>query len=824
MQGCPQERMMPFQNLRILFNVFIVSVILGIFSPVLIRAQDHNEDVKTSDEEADSSTITDGLVIANIIISGNKHVKKEVIVKRLPYRQGAVFDESKSALAIHNIYGLGYFRQVELQGEKIDSKSMNLYVVVEEKKLLDRLEFEGNKAVRTKTIKEKINLDKLSTIDEETIRKIELGIIKLYQEENRHNIKVSSCIKINKENPDKAAAYFKIVEGPASSVVRVFFTGNKRIPDRKLRNILFTRENWLLSFLDSAGSYQDDMVEMDKHRIEYFYRDQGYLMVKVPRADVEYSSDKREISVTFHIQEGEQFIIRSIRAPGDDLFTQDELEPLISLKEGEPYSQSKLVSSMNKLRDLWGEKGYIYADVYPQVKPDDELNEVDIAFHADRGKRLYVNRINITGNNYTRDKVIRRQLDIVEGDLITSKKLNRSRSGVEYLSFFEREGVNWKIHRVSDELADLELNVQEAKTGNFNFMLSYGSDRYSAKPSLRGSLAVSKSNLFGKGYDVGGMVQASRHRLQRIEANFVDPHILDSDVSGAYYFYKRWNELEEWRSVKPTPVEKVLGVETRFGFSLPFIDKRLQLILDLGIEDIKNNNPKPIDPDSGLDLIVRRTFQRGTLLWFGLDLVQDTRNHQVYPSEGYRWMVATKTAPAEFNSKFSFFKAELEASYYTALIGTDSLVLALHGKVGGVGSLESKKDIPYKELFHMGGQTTVRGFVWGSIGPAWKTGDPIGAQNSLLFNMELVFPLIPDYSMKGHFFYDSGAGWNTPKTDIPDRSAIKRDKFDLRHAVGFGLNLMKPMPAKIDWGFKLDRKKKDGESPHEFHLSMNYAW
>ena len=148
-------------------------------------------------------------------------------------------------------------------------------------------------------------------------------------------------------------------------------------------------------------------------------------------------------------------------------------------------------------------------------------------------------------------------------------------------------------------------------------------------------------------------------------------------------------------------------------------------------------------------------------------------------------------------------------------------MLALHGKGGVIRSADSGKYIPYKELFHMGGQTTVRGFVWGSIGPAWTTGDPIGAQNAVLFNMELVFPLIPDYSMKAHFFYDSGAGWDTPKFDISDRSAIKRDKFNLRHAVGFGLNLLKPMPAKIDWGFKLDRKKRDGESPHEFLLSMN---
>jgi outer membrane protein assembly factor BamA len=124
----------------------------------------------------------------------------------------------------------------------------------------------------------------------------------------------------------------------------------------------------------------------------------------------------------------------------------------------------------------------------------------------------------------------------------------------------------------------------------------------------------------------------------------------------------------------------------------------------------------------------------------------------------------------------------------------------------------------------MGGQNTVRGFVWGSIGPAWINNDPLGAKNAIQFNTELIFPLIPDYSMKAHVFYDAGAGWNAPKDGLTGANMIKRDKFNLRHSIGFGLNLLKPMPAKIDWGFKLDRNKAAHESPSEFHLSMNYAW
>lgn len=803
-----------------------------ILAPVLIAQ--NNEDVSKPIDSTSSQQVNilnqkkSNLVISKIIVRGNKYVKTEAILARLPYREGAVFETDKSGVAIQNLYDLGSFRQIQLDGEDVENNKMNLYVTVEEKKLVEKIDLKGNKSLKTKQIKEKLNLEKLPSIDEETMRRIALAIKKLYREENHHLVDISYELIPNQENPDKATALFTIDEGPRSLIKYVHFVGNHQMPDRKLRNILFTRENWLLSFMDSAGSYNDDMLEMDKHRIEYFYRDYGYLTAKVTKPKIEYSQNNKEISVTFFIKEGKQFCVRDIHVIGDEMYGEDELLPFVELQKDKPFSQSSLVTSMNRIKDLYGEKGYIYCDVYPQIKPDEQTNEVDVTFHIERGNRLYVNFITITGNKITRDKVIRRQFDIAEGDLITTRSLERSRMSVEYLSFFEKDGVKWKIHRLSDELADLELNVQEAKTGNLNFMLTYGTDQYNPTPSLRGMINVTKSNLLGRGWDVGALVQADRHQFRRVEAHFADQHLFDSNISGAFFFYTRWDEYDQWHSIDKKPKQRVTGGHAQFGFWLPRIDKRLQLVFDVGIENIKNNDPRAIGRfKEEFEPIVRRTFQEGTLQWFGLELVKDTRDHQVYPKNGYKICVGTRAALPGFNRQFSFIRGDMEASYYTPLIEKfildDSLVLCLHGKLGNIQSI-SNNPIPYKELYHMGGQSTVRGFVWGGIGPAWVTGDPLGARNALQFNTELIFPLIPDYSMKAHLFYDAGAGWDTPKEDIPDTTKIKRDKFDFRHAVGFGLNLVRPVPAKIDWGFKLDRKKKENESPHEFHLSMNYAW
>jgi outer membrane protein insertion porin family len=555
------------------------------------------------------------------------------------------------------------------------------------------------------------------------------------------------------------------------------------------------------------------------------------MMAKVYKADVDFSAGKHDVTVTFHVNEGEQFRIRTIAVQSDDLISEEKLVPLVTLKEGEPFSQTDLVNSINRLKDIWGEKGYIFADVYPHIKPDEEAKLVDITFMTERGSKLYVNRIDVTGNVITRDKIIRRQFDIYEGDLITTKRLRDSKNAVEYLSFFEREGVNWKVHRISSEKANLEMNVKEAKTGSFNFQVTYGSDRNNPKPSLRGQLTLEKANLFGRGWDVGGLIQASRHRIKKLEARFFEPYLFDSNVSMGVFAYKRWDEYDQWKNQLATPIQSVTGGNVRFGFRLTPIDKRTQVSIDLGVEDIKTRNKKDLFITGiGSELfnpVINRTFQDGTMNWISVDLIRDTRNHQVYPNKGHKIILATKTVLPGLNKQFSFFKAELGLSWYQALMGVDTLVLGTQFKAGIIRKIGSSINtlIPYKELFHMGGQNTVRGFVWGGIEPAWKaTGDPLGAQNMLQFNAELIFPLIPDYSMKGHVFYDAGAGWDTPKDRISNSSLIKRDKFNVRHSVGFGVNLVKPFPAKIDWGFKLDRRKHDGESPHEFHLSMNYAF
>lgn len=796
----------------------------------------------------DPQLLSPNLTIKSITIKGNKYIGSDVLKGKIPFQIGTTLDINKSSIAVNNLYNLGAFKQVEIKAKE-DGSFVHLTIEVTEKKLLEGIEFVNNKEVSNKKINETLDLAKLSYIDEESAQSIAQLIKQLYKAEGYHQAQVNFKLKSNAKNPDKVTTIFTVEEGEKANILRVEFRGNKKIPSRKLRNAIFTRERWLLGFSDNSGTYDERRIEQDKNYIEGFYFENGFFNTKVLKTDVKFSENHKDISVTFYIEEGEQYIIRRVTPPGDDIVSSEIATKVITTQEGKPLIRHELIETRERLASLWKEKGYIYTDITEVVRPDDAAKEIELAYMVNPGKKLYANRINISGNKTTRDSLIRRRLDILEGDLITNSKLESSKRAVEFLSFYEPGSVNWIVHRVAEDLADLELNVKEARTGNFNAQLSYGpSGESNQKQEIQGSILLEKGNLLGHGIDAGVALKTgfdkARPGLRRFEVRLIDPHIFDKDVSGAFYLYRRWDEYDRWKSLSIFPSMHTIGTNVRFGFGLPEIDKHVSLMLDLGAETIHNNNPKvPLSADLTqrridplYQVVVDQSFQQGSLLWVGLDLVRDLRNHQVYPSKGYKFAVGTKFAPTGINQTFCFFRIEAAASMYNALLNEDDIVLGNHIKYCNVQELTSKKCIPYKELFHMGGPTTIRGHVWSGIGPAWKTtNEPLGGKNAIQSNNEISFPLARTLGMRAHVFYDAGAAWDMPDNVIkkfnetlPSNQKIAlddviiRNKFHLRHTVGFGLNLTSPMPAKIDWGFKLDRQP--GESAHEFHLTMNYAW
>jgi len=789
--------------------------------------------------------------IADIIVEGNKRVPLTAILPRIPYRPGEIFTPKKSNKLVRNLFDLGYFRQVEVYVEDVDEENLNVVVVVEEKRVLEEVKFKGNRNLSESEIKKKLDFSKIPSIDEDDLPKYIKFLKKLYRDKDYHDVDIKADLRGDDE---KVTLIFKIREGSRTLVKRVRFTGNDHFQSKKLRTLTFTREDWVLGFLDRSGSFQPEAVEADKQVIENFYQSNGFLNAKVTDVTFDMDEATKHLTVTFHIHEGEQFCISEIRVPGNEIVSQEQLLARIPIRVGQLYSKDLVRETIELLRLIWGEYGYINADIEPSIQPDEDAKTVAIAFYSELGPRVYLNRVNIVGNEKTHDKIIRRQLTVEEGCILTTKAMEESKARVEGLGYFDtRDGVNWRIVPVSKDRVDLELIVKEVKTGRMEAQMGFGGvarDISSPTESFNVTLNVADTNLFGRGIQVNTSASLSREE-RNLLFNITQPWLFDRPIHATGDLYIKRSIYDEFVFIEQPEInENITGGTAGLGF----LSKKLwdtTVAYKVGVEGITYKETprvliKGLPPaetarlTGQLQEIMDKRFTSGAFLWFGGYAFKDLRNHPIHPSRGYQYSMFTKFAihsnlkdnprdtPAQniendrVRHRFGFLKVDFDASWYTPLIGERDLVLGLHthmGIVGGIGD----KSIPFRELYHIGGPGSIRGFLYGEIGPTFiipqlSQSDMLGAKKAFWFNAEMVFPISSDFSMKGAVFYDGGAGWDTPDSGLISAGNLKNNSFSFRHSVGFGIRILRPTPIKIDWGFKLDPKR--GETKSQVHFSM----
>ena len=781
--------------------------------------------------------------IKNIIVKGSKTFPETTIKSKLPFHIGERFLEGKTNQAILNVYKLGHFKQIKIEKEFVSKSTVNLYITLTEKPALKEVIFIGNKNLSRKEINKKIDFGKITAAEEKELHRLARIIKSSYGDKGFHFTEVALSMN---EKDGQATATFTINEGPKSVIKRIRFDGNIHFHDKKLRTLLFTREDWILSPLDRAGTYHKMAVEQDKLSLENFYQSNGYLNARVPEADVVFSDNKKEIDVTFKINEGDFYTINKISAPGNDIYSEKQLLSFLPLRRGQPYSRELIRMCIERIKTLWGDKGYIYADVEPSIQPNEKTKTVEVGFFSDLGNTVHLNRINIFGNKKTRDKVVRRQFLLDEADLLTTTRLNASKNRISGLGYFDpKEGVNWKINRIDEDVADIDVMLKEVKTGKFEFKITYGGSPNSLSSSsngIAGELQLTERNLFGL-----GLIGHANTRIGKDErafsAGFTEPWLFDKPISLGFNGNYAQTGYDELRKVVNQIQERRAGGIAHLGF---IAEKFGYTIFNVqaGIESLHYysdslDGTKKIGPQASISgnniikneyqNILSNRFKSGTFAFLQFDAGQDTRNHNVHISQGYKWNLSTNIGIPSFSDKFGFYKLQFDGHWYSSLINDTDLVLHVHGHAGYVNSF-SGNTIPFRELYNIGGQSSIRGFLFGQVGPMWYhpnlledegwQGEAIGAKKALFFNAELIFPLTADLGMKGVLFYDGGAGWDTPKTSTIPANHLRNDNFDYRHTIGIGLRMLNPQPIRIDWGFKLD--KRTGEKASEVSFSSYY--
>ncbi len=842
-------------------------------------------------------------IINDIIILGNTHTSASAMRNYIPYHIGETYNPQKTGTLIRNLYhNLNRFRNIELKGDIVEGNKLNLYVIVEEKTPLKFVRFEGNKNIETKELRKKIDFN-IAAIDPEELKIFSEQIRKLYLEKGFENVSIEPIFTLDDQG--KAEVTFKIIEGKKGRIRKIRFEGNKAISNKELRNTIYTREEWILSLLDKTGTYHPERMEADKYMIEQHYQNNGYMKAKVLDVIIDKDPTRPIMDMTFVIEEGDKYTFGTVDAKSNTVLSSDFLRANIPIFPGQPYSRELIQNSMKRLEKVWGDLGYIFAHVEPAIDIDEENKKINIDFISDIGKQIKLNLISIKGNKKTRDKIIRRRLTLKEGYPLTQAQMDISKGSVSNLGFFERQdGVNWKIRRLDDENADLDLVVQEAKTGSANVQLSFGGKDASITSPLSGVSfqgTVADSNLFGTGTAVNLEASWAKDE-QTLVFHLAQPWLFDRPITGAMDIYHRRPSFDMLSNLASAINSKITGGALTTGFiTKPYwkILNNAQILLSFGIDSIhykksaaestneKEKNEKELSKQekeikakfddcscksvatialrptlpSDIDRfearrefahILLKEFKPGEFVWLAANIKQDKRNHPIHTSRGHKWELSTKVAVPSFQGRTSFIKISdmfydqavpetervanklfardsskiayakffMDYTWYNPIINEYDLVFKLH-MFFGLATPINNNAIPFNELFHIGGDKTVRGFSYGQIGPKFL-GDTIGGKKAFFLNSELIFPITQDFNLKGLVFYDGGAGWDNPYVNDLNPNLIMDNSFEYRHSVGFGVRMLQPMPISIDWGFKLDPRK--GENESQVHFGMSYNW
>jgi outer membrane protein insertion porin family len=718
--------------------------------------------------------------IRAIEVKGNQKVETSTIQFYIRTRIGDEFSVARIREDLLRIYRLGFFKDVQVDVEEFEGGLKVTFIVVEEPLVRD-ITITGTAAIKREEVEGKLALKPNAVLNRNQVRDSLDKIKQLYQEKGYYFAEAEAIY--TEVGPDEIDLTIRITEGEKILIKRIDFVGNRAVAAWELKNAMETKEATLFSFITGTGVYQRDTLRNDVRRLEALYQTRGFLRVEVAEPEVRVDRQAKGIFITIAIKEQEQFRVGRVHVAGDDLFSAEELKSLMRLQEGEIFDRSQLANDVLRITDRYSERGYAFAEVVPVTTIDQARRLVNLDVRIDRGPQVRVGRILIVGNEITRDKVIRREIRLNEGELFDSSKLRRSRQRLGNLGFFEEIKIDTK-RRPEEELVDLEVRVKEQPTGAFTAGAGYSSTQ-----SFIATASIRQNNLFGRGQRIALIAQLSRISAD-FTLSFTEPYFLDSPYSLGLEAFNRRFDFDAFDS-------RETGGGLRF--SRP-IGEFLRVGLGYRYEDIDIT-----DVAEDASLRIKSLAGRSTSSVLNPSLAWDSRDNAFNPSRGFYNFLSFDVAGGPLGAENQFYKAIGEANWYYPLVG--ELVLSLRGRVG-YGDGYGGRDLPLLERFFVGTQAaTIRGYRLRDVGPKDINGEPIGGNSLLLLSGQLRFPVTQGLSLVG--FVDTG--------NLYDKGDF--DPTRLRTGVGAGIRFVTPLgPLALDWGFKLDRKP--GEKPSEIHFNI----
>ncbi|MBP1729133.1 MAG: surface antigen, partial [Deltaproteobacteria bacterium] len=660
--------------------------------------------------------------IAEVVVKGNRRIESSAILNAIKVKAGDRILEDRIDEDVKAIFALGYFSDVQAVKEVLPQGILLTYAV-SEKPVLRDIAFEGNKALSSDKLKEALELKVNTIFSAKELLKSVKKIKKLYMDEGYSQAEIEPLKA--QLSAHELRLTLKVREGEKTLIREISFEGNNAFAAGKLKDLMETKQDWWLAWLTGAGVYKEDVMKNDVLLITEHYMNNGYINIKVAEPKVELTADKKALLVTVTLTEGEKFSVGKIDVKGDLLESKEELLRKIKMKAGDVFSRNALRQEINALTDLYADKGYAFANVNPLTSMNSQVRLIDIVFDVEKGEKVYIDKIYIAGNAKTRDRVIRRELRITEGELYSATGIRKSKQNLMNLGFFE-EATLATAKSTADNKLNLDVNVKEKATGTFSI-----GGGYSSLDGFVGQGSIQQSNLFGYGLKTNASASLGG-KSSTFSLGVTDPNFMDTKWSLGGDVYRTEREYTDY-------TKRATGGDIKAGYQLSdtlstFLLYKYETV-DISNESLALQETIRLNPN----LV---TVHDGTTSSVTASISRNTTDYRLDPTSGMTNSLSVEFAGLGGTSHFLRYIAQ-SAQFVPVGFGTVFMIRGTFGNIQEIG-----KAIPTDEKFYLGGINTLRGYKSRTVSPyvlvplydeatGVKTGDDhafLGGDTEIFFN------------------------------------------------------------------------------------------
>jgi len=706
----------------------------------------------------------DPFTVRDIRVEGLQRVEPGTIFASLPFRIGDQYNDEKGSAAIRALFGLGLFKDVRLE-----VSGNVLVVIVEERPTVADVDFVGSKEFDKDVLKKalrEIGLTEGRPYDQSLADRAEQELKRQYINKSLYGAEVVTTVTPIERN--RVNLTFTVTEGEPARIKEIRIVGNKAFSESTLRGLFDLDTGGMLSWYTKSDRYSRAKLTADMEALRAYYLSRGYLEFRIDSTQVAISPNKQDITITANVSEGERYVVSAVRLEGNYLGKEEEFKSLVTIKPGEPYNADKVAETTKAFNDYFGNFGYAFANVEARPEIDRANNRVAFVLMGEPSRRAYVRRVNVGGNNRTRDEVVRREFRQFESSWYDADKIKLSRDRIDRLGYFKEVNVETSDVPGAPDQVDLNISVVEKPTGS----LQLGAG-FSSAEKLALSFSIKQENAFGTGNYLGVEVNTSKYN-RTLAFSSVNPYFTPDGVSRAIDLYHRTSKPYEDQGGNYQL--STTGAGLRFG--VPFSE--LDTVYFGGSIERTQIKPGTNIPAAYLAYAERFGYN-STTIPLSIGWGRDNRDSAIAPTSGRFQRVAGEVAVF---GDARYVRGNYQFQQYLPV--TKQFTLAFNGELGwgkGLGD----RPYPVFKHFYSGGLGSVRGFDQGTLGPKDVTGSTIGGPKKITLNAEVITPFPGagnDRSLRMFGFVDAGNVYG------------EHEKFalaDMRASVGVGLSWISPI-------------------------------